>query len=139
MTTIQVRKNQIQSLTGNNIYRVDCKLTTDIKSIVNVVWSFKCIDKLNTSLFHSTNAEEEVFLNYANEYEPLLQITVPEAGQYNVVVIARIERKQLKDIEITRLDENNNLSTVTESQEVTLFDTFESAPLVITIDNSGWV
>jgi hypothetical protein len=139
MTTIQVRKNQIQSLTGNNIYRVDCKLTTDIKSIANVVWSFKCIDKLNTSLFHSTNAEEEVFLNYANEYEPLLQITVPEAGQYNVVVIARIERKQLKDIEITRLDENNNLSTVTESQEVTLFDTFESAPLVITIDNSGWV
>jgi len=133
MSTIIAKLAEEQFLDGNR-YRVNAEFVDDTESSKArmIHWTFRCVDEHSIPLLHSGNAYENIFLAYANDGNPLLEITAPDEGKHHIVVIAKYGIPLgKKDITIYSLDEQGDLITTIEEQDVFDLQIIESPVFTI--------
>ena len=141
MSSINIRKNPIQQLTNENIYRIDGRLISEDSESdnIDVVWTFETVSLHEAPLLHSKNTEESVYLNYNPAHNPLMEIYVPGSGTYKIKLRAKITRMEEQSVEVTNIDLNDNIVITTEIKPVPVEEIVESGELTITIDEKDWV
>lgn len=112
----------LKNTIDNSEKRVMVKPVGDgLPNTEEILWSFVCVDCPNTSIVHSGNAQENVFLSYGNTNPTMtMTISLPEEGVYKIKVVQNIITKNIRSGENHAISSNGEL--MTSDTEFTVYE-----------------
>lgn len=131
---IKIRQNKSNSL-SNNIKKID--IITEHDELVEgatVTWSF-IQSSGSLKVFHSMDAEENVFLNYENVSNPNFNLNFEEEGKCKIKIVCCISTPRETVVEVKSLNDDGDI--VVAEETVILFNSeyFESGELELEYDD----
>jgi hypothetical protein len=139
MIEIKIKESSDNRVSEPN-KKVNLKIVgTGVNSSITTTWSFISVTNPSANqILHSIDGEEGVYLNYPDDQEPTMQISLPETGNYVIKGVARVEIPNEENVTHIYLDDSGNRVTNTALGIITTTKYVESANLSLNYSIEGW-